>query len=189
MIAAECNGIPSSVGSGDTHGDGHRFTARASVTYHLGPWMDIAEQVGQIHLFRAVQGSHGTGIDGGVHGGVHLWIGIAEHTGANAAIAHVNILVPTEVPDLGPLGSTVIARPLLWQEHLRSLGEQLCAAGNTVPRVAIELLAGQLGSSHNRRSSLRDFAKPSLREAGVARGSSSGCRPSRLSTADIPNAV
>lgn len=75
----------------------------------------------------------------GHHDGAgHVRVGIAQQARSDAVVGHVEVVAPVEVPDLAALRAAEVRGPLVRQEHLRALAEQLRSAGNARFRVPVE---------------------------------------------------
>src|SRR5262245_50939680 len=84
--------------------------------------------------------------DRALHRSVDIGIGKTQNCGAYATVAHVEIGFAVEINDFGPLGRLEIGRPLLGQEHFRTLRERLRPAGHDLACTPIECLAQCLAS-------------------------------------------
>jgi hypothetical protein len=104
--------------------------------------MQLAEQIREVNFFAAVERRHRAPIDRRVHSRVHIGIGVPQNARAHAVVRHVDIAIAVQVPHLRAARLGVITGPLLRQEHLRALGEQLRSARNSGAGLSIQFLTG-----------------------------------------------
>jgi hypothetical protein len=62
-----------------------------------------------------------------------VWVGITEHISTNPRNAHIDILVPIEIPDFYTFCFTKIPWPDAKGKHIRPLGKQLGHTWNESP--------------------------------------------------------
>src|SRR5262249_34038916 len=121
VISAKCDAIAFRFSACDPYRNRKGLAAGASVANHVSPGMQLTKQIGKFHLFRAVERGHWAGVHSLFHRDINIVIGIAEYTGGNAHVTHVNELPTVEVPDFATLGPGVVAGPLIRQKHFGSL--------------------------------------------------------------------
>src|ERR1700756_1226518 len=140
VITTKSNFVPATSCPCDPYCDRVRFTARAREAHHIRPRMQLDQALREIDLLRTIESAHVARTNRRMNCVIHFWMAITQDIRADSHQRHVNILGATEIPDSATLGAAEIGGPLLWQEHLGTLGQQHVAAGDDAFRSFPQLL-------------------------------------------------
>ena len=140
VVAAEGHLVPSGIGPGDPHRDGHAFSTEAPEPDHLSPRVELQHQLGQFHLVGRIQGRHAAIADPPDHRFGDIGIGIAQERGADAAHGHVDVVISVRVHRLTAPGLSEIGWPLPRSGHLLALAVKLRRAWDELPGPVVHLL-------------------------------------------------
>src|ERR1700747_850002 len=144
MIATKSNLVSTTRRSSKPHRDCHRFSAGSSVTHHLCPRMQLAEEIRPLDLFRTVKRGHRPRVNYCFDGSIDVGIGIAKQTASNSVVSKVKVMIPVQIPYFGSDCLLIISGPQLRQQHLWTFRQELGATWDSGFGSAVKLLSGAL---------------------------------------------